>query len=232
MGTRGLVGIRYKGRTYYFYNHWDSNPKALGVALVKELLSLDFEGFLAILDGLFVVVGDEHVEEAIRRLDESGICFETGFVDTRSAGEPPFVLQTLLTGFHDFYPGLANAPQDLLARIKHLTLGDVARKRKVTTRDDLEALVEYGGIVGWSTQCEPPFGPLARYTRLGVCVPLFIVEGEDQEDHRDLFIEWVYRVDFDTKTLKVSGMEILPFSMITSVEAFKDYIKHHSTDDE
>lgn len=37
MGTRGLVGIRFRGVYYYFYNHWDSYYSYLGKNLIKEI---------------------------------------------------------------------------------------------------------------------------------------------------------------------------------------------------
>lgn len=37
MGTRGLFGFTYKGRYYVAYNHWDSYPSGLGVAIVNQI---------------------------------------------------------------------------------------------------------------------------------------------------------------------------------------------------
>ncbi|CEM15704.1 unnamed protein product [Vitrella brassicaformis CCMP3155] len=39
MATRGVGGFRWKGRTVTVYNHWDSYPDGLGVALVQQLAS-------------------------------------------------------------------------------------------------------------------------------------------------------------------------------------------------
>ncbi|KAL3450991.1 hypothetical protein BJX65DRAFT_304407 [Aspergillus insuetus] len=37
MGTRGLLFIRWKGRYYIYYNHWDSYPEGLGKAIVGKI---------------------------------------------------------------------------------------------------------------------------------------------------------------------------------------------------
>jgi hypothetical protein len=37
MGTRGLLFIRWKGRYYIYYNHWDSYPEGLGKAIVEKI---------------------------------------------------------------------------------------------------------------------------------------------------------------------------------------------------
>ena len=39
MGTRGLRIVKYKGRYWIFYNHWDSYLKGLGKALVEGILA-------------------------------------------------------------------------------------------------------------------------------------------------------------------------------------------------
>jgi hypothetical protein len=39
MGTRGLYAIVYRGKTYVFYNHFDSYPSGLGVQLVKDTIA-------------------------------------------------------------------------------------------------------------------------------------------------------------------------------------------------
>jgi hypothetical protein len=36
--TRGLFGICFRGKYYYFYNHWDSYLDGLGVEFVTEVL--------------------------------------------------------------------------------------------------------------------------------------------------------------------------------------------------
>ena len=41
MSTRGLIGIKYKGKTKATYNHFDSYPRYLGFNLVKELKEKD-----------------------------------------------------------------------------------------------------------------------------------------------------------------------------------------------
>jgi len=222
MGTRGLVGIRYKGRTYYFYNHSDSYPDGLGAAIVRELMTLDVEAFLKILDGLFIVTKDVDVEEAIRRLETSGVTFDSSYLLTKLVEKPVFVALGML-GPHAQDVDLSSLGND------HKTIGDAARKRQVKTRNELEALISYGGILGWDTRCNPPFGPLARFTRLGVCVPSRVVDGDDRKDHRDIFIEWTYLIDFDKKTLATSGVKgTLPFSKLISETAYEDYIEAHS----
>lgn len=37
MGTRGLLFVRFHGRYYVYYNHWDSYPEGLGDAIVQEI---------------------------------------------------------------------------------------------------------------------------------------------------------------------------------------------------
>ncbi|KAJ0420131.1 hypothetical protein BJY00DRAFT_313347 [Aspergillus carlsbadensis] len=37
MGTRGLLFIRWKGRYYVYYNHYDSYPEGLGEAIVENI---------------------------------------------------------------------------------------------------------------------------------------------------------------------------------------------------
>lgn len=39
MGTRGLLGFYFKGKFYVVYNHFDSYPSGLGVALLRELIA-------------------------------------------------------------------------------------------------------------------------------------------------------------------------------------------------
>ena len=37
MGTRGLKIVRFHGRYYVYYNHFDSYPRGLGRILVDEI---------------------------------------------------------------------------------------------------------------------------------------------------------------------------------------------------
>jgi len=37
MGTRGLIGIRYKEKDKFTYNHSDSNPEELGVNFLESV---------------------------------------------------------------------------------------------------------------------------------------------------------------------------------------------------
>lgn len=37
MGTRGFRIIRFRGRYYIFYNHWDSYPEGMGKSLVDQI---------------------------------------------------------------------------------------------------------------------------------------------------------------------------------------------------
>ena len=37
MGTRGLIGLRYKGKDKFTYNHYDSYPSELGVAFLESV---------------------------------------------------------------------------------------------------------------------------------------------------------------------------------------------------
>jgi hypothetical protein len=37
MGTRGLLFIRWEGRYYVYYNHYDSYPEGLGEAIVENI---------------------------------------------------------------------------------------------------------------------------------------------------------------------------------------------------
>lgn len=39
MGTRGLFGFFFRGKFYVVYNHFDSYPSGLGVALLQELIA-------------------------------------------------------------------------------------------------------------------------------------------------------------------------------------------------
>ena len=41
MGTRGLIGLRYKNKDKLTYNHFDSYPSELGVNILKELKAFD-----------------------------------------------------------------------------------------------------------------------------------------------------------------------------------------------
>nr|CAG8535393.1 5536_t:CDS:1 [Entrophospora candida] len=43
MGTRGLYCFLYKGVYYIIYNHWDSYPKGLGEALLRQLQGFSLE---------------------------------------------------------------------------------------------------------------------------------------------------------------------------------------------
>jgi hypothetical protein len=37
MGTRGLKIVRFRGRYFTYYNHYDSYPEGLGQALVDQI---------------------------------------------------------------------------------------------------------------------------------------------------------------------------------------------------
>jgi len=37
MGTRGYVALRFRGRYYIFYNHFDSYPENLGEKLIGTI---------------------------------------------------------------------------------------------------------------------------------------------------------------------------------------------------
>ena len=43
MGTRGFKIIKFRGRYWIFYNHWDSYPDGLGQALVDDIPADDEE---------------------------------------------------------------------------------------------------------------------------------------------------------------------------------------------
>lgn len=43
MGTRGLIGLRFKNKDYLTYNHYDSYPEGIGVDILHELRKMDIE---------------------------------------------------------------------------------------------------------------------------------------------------------------------------------------------
>ena len=44
MGTRGAVGFRLNGKDYITYNHWDSYPSGLGLAVIKDIKKIGLKG--------------------------------------------------------------------------------------------------------------------------------------------------------------------------------------------
>jgi hypothetical protein len=73
MGTRGLFGFQYKGKRYFFYNHYDSYPSGLGNQLLKEIkkaiASGAFEAWLPLLQKMRVIEeGELPTKEAIEEL--------------------------------------------------------------------------------------------------------------------------------------------------------------------
>lgn len=222
MGTRGYIGIRYKGKTYYFYNHWDSYPDGLGAAIVRELLKIlkmrgGVESFCQdVLSKVFFVNSEEEVPKAIDLLKTSGVTFSSACLK-----ENPFPGLFEVKRIVGLSSETTASPEFLYKELEKITLYHNG-KSWVKTRDDLATLTSSGGFVQWTVSS--PKGPLDRFLRLGVAVPTLVIEGEDKEDHRDLFIEWTYVVDFDAQTFGTSGVGTLPFDCLVSEKAYLAFV--------
>lgn len=224
MGTRGYIGIRYKGKSYYFYNHWDSYPDGLGAAIVREILKMlamdgGIEGFCTkVLDKVFFVQTEEEVPKALEMLKTSGVTYSSACLKEGDSSTGLFEVRSIL--------GLCSSstatPEMMYEMLDKVTLYEKACGW-VKTKEDLERVTNDGGFVRWTISS--PKGPLERFLRLGVAVPTLIVEGKDEEDHRDLFIEYTYLVDFDAQALRTSGMDALPFESLASEKAFVRFVE-------
>lgn len=58
MGTRGLIGFRYKEKDYLTYNHFDSYPDCLGFNILEELGNMDFNKLKKAVEKLVLVNED------------------------------------------------------------------------------------------------------------------------------------------------------------------------------
>lgn len=71
MGTRGIFGFFHKGKFYSCYNHQDSYPSGLGVALIREILKANLDEWIALLEKIKVVNKNRKpTEEDIQKLEK------------------------------------------------------------------------------------------------------------------------------------------------------------------
>jgi len=81
MGTRGLFGFHFKGRTKVTYNHFDSYPGGLGLDLLKELRELDPEAVRKAASGTRLVSGQgkptEKVQARYQPVSNTGVNKQT-----------------------------------------------------------------------------------------------------------------------------------------------------------
>ena len=76
MGTRGTYGLRKNGKDKKTYNHWDSYPEGLGVALVEQINEMDLERLNTLFDNLEMVKSNDkptkkQIEQCQRTTDLS-----------------------------------------------------------------------------------------------------------------------------------------------------------------
>lgn len=243
MGTRGLLGIRYKGKTYYIYNESDSYPDGLGVVLVKEILQMLKDGtlkdFKAMMDTILIV--HERDPESLSR-----------WVDLMKTSTIPFSCKTLrdshcpsaMAGVYEIFAKKIDNIRDLdnetlFKRMEEMPVGPIFLdffKDKTLGFNWVDHLVGRGWRNGlWFWSVSSTMGPLERYTRLGFIYPMEIVEGDDPGDHRDLFLEYTYVVDLDRDMFMQDEDISIPFACLTSPEFYLKFIEPfygNSYDDE
>ena len=75
MGTVGIVGYKYMGKSINTYNHFDSYPSALGMEVIKEIKKInDWERFRNNFNGIKIINSDyitskDEIESSIRWYD-------------------------------------------------------------------------------------------------------------------------------------------------------------------
>lgn len=235
MGTRGLIGIRYKGKTYYMYNHWDAYPEGLGKALVKEILAMlkagTLEAFKANMDTILVVHEDDpaSLPKCIDLLKTSRVTF-----DCRALRD--FCSISTMSDLRQLFPDVNDVDDaTFLNRLETVPVGPtwLAMQTEPPSFDAIDGLVGRSwcnGVLSWSVSS--PVGPLERYSRLGFLFPMDIVEGDDNDDHRDLFLEYTYVVDLDRDMFIQDATISIPFSCLTSPAFYLEFIKPFYSDDE
>ena len=236
MGTRGLIGIRYKGKTYYIYNHWDSYVEGLGLGLVKEILRMLEEGTLEALKtmmGTILIVHEDDPSSLSKWID----LMKTSTIPfcCERVRDPLYVLN--LKELRERFEDMKDLNDEaFLKRLEEMPVGPTFLdfyKDKTIDFDYVDHLAGRGwnnGACSWSVSSS--MGPLERYTRLGFIYPMAIVEGDDPDDHRDLFLEYTYVVDLDRDMFIQDGTISIPFASLTSPEFYLKFVEPFYADEE
>ena len=141
MGTRGYFAFLYKGRIYYFYNHFDSYISGLGTKLLQELIEND---------------------EDWKKLFVSCIIIENEEQYNRMIQFNPSIKESIVTHFNSEYSKLfPNTPIQDLTYMNMLSLYDrcMSMKKVLTSgylmiTEDMDFMyeAEYGYILDFDKE--------------------------------------------------------------------------------